>query len=76
MQQLLRLLPVAGIFLLVSLAWLVLSGTLLARSQSQQGSLAYEVGKLWGGMQTQHARDPHAVLAHADDGTDRLVWHG
>jgi hypothetical protein len=55
MQQLVKLVPIVGIFVFVSMAWLVLSGTMLARSQSQQGSLSYEVGDLWGGMQAQHA---------------------
>ena len=49
MQQLLKLVPIVGIFVFVSMAWLVLSGTMLARSQSQHGSLSHEVGNLWGG---------------------------
>ena len=55
MQERPRILPVLGIFLLVSMAWLTLSGTMLARSQSQHGSLVSKVDDLWGSAQMQRA---------------------
>jgi inner membrane protein involved in colicin E2 resistance len=44
-----------GIFILVSLAWWTLSGTMLLRSSKQEGSLGGKVGTLWGRPQTQVA---------------------
>ncbi len=55
MQERPRILPIVGIFLIVSMAWLTLSGTMLARSNSQQGVLTSRVGDLWGSSQSQPA---------------------
>jgi inner membrane protein involved in colicin E2 resistance len=50
-----RILPIVGIFILVTVAWGVLSGTMLARSSMQENQLESRVGGLWGKPQTQVA---------------------
>ena len=55
MQSRVRIWPIIGIFLLVSVAWIALSGTMLARTTSQESSLEESVGGLWGRPQTQAA---------------------
>jgi inner membrane protein involved in colicin E2 resistance len=53
MQARIRIWPIIGIFMLVSVAWIALSGTMLARTTSQESSLEGSVGSLWGRPQTQ-----------------------
>ena len=53
MQARIRIWPIIGIFMLVSVAWIALSGTMLARTTSQESSLEESVGSLWGRPQTQ-----------------------
>ena len=50
-----RILPILGIFIVVTVAWGVLSGTMLARSSVQQSALHERVNGLWGTPQVQVA---------------------
>ncbi len=60
MQTRPRILPILGIFILVSLAWGALSGTMLVRSSTQESELEGKVGRLWGTPQIQTA--PQFIL--------------
>lgn len=50
-----RLFAVAFIFGSCSLAWLILGGTVVHRTETLDSSLSGDVGELWGGPQVQHA---------------------
>ena len=50
-----RLLAVAFIYLCCCVAWTVLGGTVVHRTQTSDSSLGGAVGELWGGPQVQHA---------------------
>ena len=71
MNQRPRLFPIFGIFFLVSVSWMALSGTMLARSSAQEGALARQVDSLWGQPQTQRA--PEFVLHWTTENEKKIV---
>lgn len=50
-----RLLAIAAIFILSTVAWLTLGASLLARTGEFDGRLREEVTRLWGGEHVQRA---------------------
>ena len=50
-----RIVALAFIFACCSVAWLILGGTVVERTQSSESSTRADVGALWGGPQVQHA---------------------
>jgi len=50
-----RLFAVAFIFVCCSVAWMILGGTVVHRTETSGASTRSDVGELWGGPQTQHA---------------------
>lgn len=66
-------LAVLGIFILVSLSWFGLGGTMMARSISQGDALSSRVGDLWGYPQEQQA--PELVLLWSTKTQKQEVIH-
>src|SRR5262249_13467218 len=56
MRSVLRLLAIAAIFAVTSIAWVVLGGVMTSRSGSQSSELRSRVADLWG--QPQHQAGP------------------
>ena len=50
-----RLVAIALIYIVTSVAWLVLGATVFVRSDNQSSSLKREVSQIWGSVQTQKA---------------------
>ncbi|PAP75820.1 inner membrane CreD family protein [Rubrivirga marina] len=50
-----RLVAIAFIFACCSVAWMILGGTVVHRTETSGASTRSDVGELWGGPQTQHA---------------------
>src|SRR5688572_5766365 len=50
-----RLLGIGAVFVMATIAWLILSGVTRLRMDSQSESLRSSVQSLWGNQQTQHA---------------------
>jgi len=50
-----RLIAIALIYIVASVAWLVLGATVFVRSDNQSSSLKREVSQIWGSVQTQKA---------------------
>ena len=50
-----RLFAIAFIFVCCSVAWMILGGTVVHRTETSGASTRSDVGELWGGPQTQHA---------------------
>jgi inner membrane protein involved in colicin E2 resistance len=60
-----RMLAIAVIFVLVSVAWVVLGGSVLQRTHNTDSSLSQEVSALWGSPQTQIS--PQVVFAWEEE---------
>ena len=71
-----RLLAIAVIFVVATVAWFTLGASILARTGEFDGRLSQEVAQLWGGRHQQQAPDvwvnrPRLVTEQVAD----TVWH-
>ena len=50
-----RIFAISFIYACTTVAWIVLAGTTMVRTQTQDGKLRGSIGQLWGTEQTQQA---------------------
>jgi hypothetical protein len=70
----LRILALTGIFLMTSLAWAILGGTILNRTHSADRRLASRVQSVWGSEQVQQA--PSFGVVHEQEQSEVVTENG
>ncbi|HVG28724.1 MAG TPA: inner membrane CreD family protein [Pyrinomonadaceae bacterium] len=69
-----RIIAIAFIFAVASIAWLILGGTIFSRTYDANSELGGRVVSLWGAPQTQSP--PAATVEHAEPKTIQMVENG
>lgn len=76
MHPVVRIIGIAGVFVVTSIAWMVFGGVMEVRSRQQSSALQGEVSELWGSPQQQQAPSLTFVWEVADDVTHTEIVDG